>query len=96
MQLMQFNYFIETGVIEPDFETGLLRINYDRYHQMVGEFLEQVLHLQFDGDYEAADAFVKRWNYWEEKLHGRLAETINANSDYQYSMVRYGILETAE
>ncbi len=96
MQLMQFNYFIETGVIEPDFETGLLRINYDRYHQMVGEFLEQVLHIQFDGDYKAADAFVTRWNYWEEKLHGRLAETINANSEYRYSMVRYGILDTPE
>ncbi|MDJ0919147.1 MAG: hypothetical protein QNJ05_15420 [Woeseiaceae bacterium] len=96
MQLMQFNYFIETGVIEPDFETGLLRINYDRYHQMVAEFLEQVLHIQFDGDYAAADAFVTRWNYWEDKLHGRLAETINASSDYRYSMVRYGILQSPE
>ena len=93
MQLMQFNYFIETGLVEPDFETGLLRIHYDRYHDTIGKFLNQVLHVQFDGDYAEADAFVTRWNYWEDKLHGRLADIIDANSDYQYTMLRYRALE---
>ena len=90
---MQFNYFIETGLVEPDFETGLLRIHYDRYHDGIAEFLSQVLHVQFDGDYEEAEAFVTRWNYWEEKLHGRLAAAIDASSDYRYAMVRYRALD---
>ena len=93
MQLMQFNYFIETGLVEPDFETGLLRIHYDRYHDTIGEFLSQVLHVQFDGDYEEAQAFVTRWNYWEDKLHGRLADVINANAEYRFTLVRYGALD---
>ena len=71
----------------------LLRIHYDRYHDAVGEFLNQVLHVQFDGDYDEAEAFVTRWNYWEDKLHGRLADIIDANSDYQYVTVRYSAID---
>ena len=83
----------QTALRSRDPETGLLRIHYDRYHDTVSEFLNQVLHVQFDGDYEEAESFVTRWNYWEDKLHGQLAKNIDANSDYQYSMVRYRALD---
>jgi hypothetical protein len=93
MQLMQFNYFMEYGLIEPDGESALLRINYDRYHAAVSELLGEVLHIQYAGDYEAAKAFVERWNYWDEMVHGKLAERMQESTAYRYAMVRYAVLE---
>lgn len=93
MQLMQFNFFMEYGLIEPDPESGLLKINYDRYHSTVAELLEQVLQVQYSGDEELAAEFVKRWNYWDELLHGRYAEKIRAAQKYRRSIVRYAALQ---
>jgi len=93
MQLMQFNFFMEYGLIEPGSDTALLTINYDRYHEAVDELLSQVLHLQYAGDYELAKAFVRRWNYWHERVHGKLAERMQESSGYRYTMVRYAKLE---
>jgi hypothetical protein len=93
MQLMQFNYFMEYGLIEPHAESAMLRINYDRYHEAVSELLAEVLHLQYAGDYELAKAFVERWNYWEDAVHGALAERMQQGAAYRSTMVRYAILE---
>jgi hypothetical protein len=93
MQLMQFNFYMEFGLIEPSGDSALLRINYDRYHQAVGELLAGVLHLQYAGDYELAKTFVERWNYWDEMVHGRLAERMREGARYRSTMVRYAILE---
>ena len=93
MQLMQFNYFMEYGLIEPTGESALLTINYDRYHEAVGELLDEVLHLQYGGDYEQAKAFVERWNYWDDMVHGKLAERMQQSTSYRSTMVRYAILE---
>ncbi|MEM1173370.1 MAG: NUDIX hydrolase [Pseudomonadota bacterium] len=93
MQLMQFNFFVEAGLIELDFETGALTINYERYHDIVSDMLEQVLLIQYEGDDDAARAFVQRWNYWEDILHGRLARQIREQSSAQRTLVRYGILD---
>jgi len=92
MQLMQFNYYMESGLLEANPATGLLRINYDRYHEVVTDLLREVLSIQFSGDYEFADAFVKRWNYWDETLHGGLAERINNSGSYRRTLVRYRAL----
>ena len=93
MQLMQFNFFMEAGLIELDFESGALTVNYERYHDIVTDMLEQVLLIQYEGDYEAAKAFVQRWNYWEDILHGRLARQIREGTSAQRTLVRYGILD---
>ena len=93
MQLMQFNYFMEHGLIEPRGEGALLAINYERYHEVVSELLGEVLHLQYAGDYDRAKAFVERWNYWDDRVHGRLAELIQEQARYRGTMVRYAILE---
>ena len=93
MQLMQFNYFMEYGLIEPTGDSALLTINYDRYHEAVGELLNEVLHLQYGGDYERAKAFVERWNYWDDMVHGKLAERMQQSTVYRSTMVRYAILE---
>ena len=80
MQLMQFNFFMERGLLELDGASAQLVVNYDRYHDVVTEMLEQVLQIQYSGDYDAAGQFISRWNYWDEKLHGELAAKI-LNSD---------------
>jgi hypothetical protein len=93
MQLMQFNYFMEHGLIEPRGDAALLAINYDRYHEVVSELLGDVLHLQYAGDYDTAKAFVERWNYWDDRVHGRLAKLMQEQARYRGTMVRYAILE---
>ncbi|MGB5163894.1 MAG: hypothetical protein WBN61_01410 [Woeseiaceae bacterium] len=93
MQLMQFNFFMEYGLIEPDAESGLLKIHYERYHATVAELLEQVLQVQYSGDQQLAAEFISRWNYWDDLLHGRYAEKIRAAQKYRRSIVRYAVLQ---
>jgi hypothetical protein len=92
MRLMQFNFFMELGLLEPDAESGALLIHYDRYHGIVSQMLEQVLQIHYSGDYALAREFIERWNYWDEHLHGRLAERIRAAGIYRRTMVRYNAL----
>jgi hypothetical protein len=92
MQLMQFNYFMEMGLLELDGDSAGLVINYDRYHEVVTELLRQVIHVQYAGDYEAAADFVTRWNYWDEKLHGELARKIRDSGSFRRTLVRYEAL----
>jgi hypothetical protein len=93
MQLMQFNYFMEYGLIELDPGSGLLVIHYDRYDSAVTDMLALVLQQQRSGDEELAGEFVERWNYWDELLHGRLAALIRENAGYQRTLVRYSALQ---
>ncbi|MFH0946422.1 MAG: hypothetical protein V2A76_14600 [Planctomycetota bacterium] len=92
MQLMQWNYFMENGLLELIPESGKLRIDYDRYHAVVEKMLEQVLDIQERGDREAADAFIERYAVWDEDLHGKVAAAITANESYRYRLVRYGVM----
>ena len=89
MQLMQFNFFIEHGLVEPRGQAALLTINYDRYHEVVGGLLQEVLQLLYAGDYDMAKEFVSRWNYWDENLHGKLAERMQEAAGYRSALVRY-------
>jgi hypothetical protein len=93
MQLMQFNYFMEHGLIERRGDSALLAVDYERYHEVVNGLLSEVLQLQYAGDYEMAKSFVERWNYWDDRVHGRLAELMRGQAGYRGTMVRYAILE---
>ncbi len=93
MQLMQFNYYVDRGLIVLDAASGLLRVDYDRYHDVVTELLQQVLQLQYAGDYELAKQFVERWNYWEDGLHGKLAKRMLATNATRYTLVRFEALQ---
>jgi hypothetical protein len=93
MQLMQFNYFMEHGLIEPNADSGLLEINYERYHEVVTDLLRQVLHIQYAGDREQAFEFVQRWNYWDDTLHGGLAQRMRDTNAYRSTLVRYAALQ---
>lgn len=92
MQLMQFNFFMELGLLELDGASGTLIVNYDRYHDVVTLMLEQVLQIHYGGDYVQAREFIERWNYWDELLHGGLAEQMKAAGIYRRTMVRYNAL----
>jgi len=93
MQLMQFNYYSEHGLITPDPDSGLLRINYDRYPIVVRALLEKVLQVQRAGDYDLARQFVERWNYWDENMHGMLAERMLATNAPRFTLVQFKALQ---
>ena len=51
--------------------------------------LQEVLQLLYAGDYDMAKEFVSRWNYWDENLHGKLAERMQESARYRSALVRY-------
>jgi hypothetical protein len=95
MQLMQWNWFLERGVLKFDPGTAKLTIDYDRYHDAVRDLLKQVLALQEIGDRAAATAFIDRWGTWRDDLHGRIAGNIRAQQRYRYRLFTYAAADGA-
>lgn len=91
MQLMQFNWFLDRGVLVFD-PAGRLAIDDDRYHPAVEALLREVLAIQDSGDPARADEFITRWSAWDEGLHGRLAERIRDQQRYRYRLFTYAAL----
>jgi hypothetical protein len=92
MQLMQMNYFLETGLLAFDSGSGRLRIDYAKYPETVASMLERVLALQATGDKAASDAFIDRYATWTPELHERLAQGMRATEKYRYRLVTYQAL----
>ena len=92
MQLMQWNWFLDRGVLKFDPATAKLSVDYARYHDAVGEMLKQVIALQEAGDSKQAAAFVDRWGKWDENLHGKIAANIRAQQRYRYRLFTYAAL----
>jgi hypothetical protein len=92
MQLMQWNWFLDRGVLSFDPATARMRIDYDGYHAAVGNLLKEVMALQEAGDAKRAAAFVDRWGKWDDNLHGRIAANIRDQQRYRYRLVKYGAL----
>lgn len=92
MQLMQWNYFLEKGLLTFDRETKLLRINYGKYREVVRDLLEQVLRVQYEGDKAAADRFIEEYAKWDESLHGVIAANIRSRQRYRFRLFKYAAL----
>ena len=92
MQLMQWNYFLEHGLLSFDRETKLLRINYDKYRDVVRDLLERVLRVQYEGDKSAADRFIDEYAKWDENLHGAVATSIRGRQRYRFRLFKYAAL----
>jgi hypothetical protein len=92
MQLMQWNYFLEHGLLSFDRDTKLLRINYDKYRDVVRDLLERVLRVQHEGDKAAADRFIEQYAKWDENLHGAVAANIRARQRYRFRLFKYAAL----
>lgn len=92
MQLMQWNWFLEKGLLSFDADSGKLSIDYERYHDTVASMLAKVLDIQATGDKAASDAFIEQYAVWKPELHERVAEAIRARETYRYRLVRYAAL----
>lgn len=92
MQMIQWNWFMDRGVLTFDKASGELAIDYSRYHDAVSALLAEVLELQAAGDPAAATRFIDRWAVWDDGLHGVVAANIRAQQRYRFSLFRYGAL----
>ena len=92
MQLMQFNWFLDRGVLRFDPASATLGIDYGRYHDAVEALLREVLELQSAGDPQRAEAFITRWSRWNDDLHGKIAEKMREQQRYRYRLFTYSAL----
>ena len=92
MQLMQWNWFLEHGVLAFEPASGRMRNDYARYHDAVAALLREVIALQEAGDPARAAAFIEQWGGWRDELHGRVAANIRAEQHYRYRLFTYGAL----
>jgi len=92
MQLMQWNFFLENGLLSFDPATKTLHINYDKYHDVVGKMLEKTLAVQYEGDKAASDRFIDQYTKWDDNLHGVVAANIRAQQRYRFRVFKYAAL----
>jgi hypothetical protein len=91
MQLIQFNWFVDKGLIKPDPRTGRLTVDYTRYDDAVNTLLAEVLKLQQEGDKAAAAKFFDRWTSWGD-THEKLAARIRDAQGARFRIVTYAAL----
>ncbi len=92
MQLMQWNFFMENGLLKFDPSSKTLRINYDKYHEVAGKMLRKVLAVQHEGDKAATDRFIDEYTKWDENLHGVIAKNIRDRQKYRFRLFKYAAL----
>lgn len=92
MQLVQFNWFLDRGLLRADPTTARLTVDYARYADAVNSLLNEVLRLQHSGDKAAVATFFGKWTTWTPQLHDKLAERIRAAQGARFRIVRYGAL----
>jgi hypothetical protein len=92
MQLIQFNWFLERGLLSMTPGQGALAVQYDRYHDVVAALLKEALALQHAGDKAAADRFIERYTRWDPDTHEVLAARMRDAQRYPFRLVRYAAL----
>jgi len=92
MQLMQWNFFMENGLLKFDPASKTLRIDYDRYHDVVGKMLAKVLAVQYQGDKAASGRFIDEYTKWDENVHGAIAKNIRDRQQYRFRLLKYEAL----
>lgn len=92
MQLAQFNYFLENGLLSFDRASSRLTIHDDRYEPTITSLLREVLSLQHQGDNNAAGSFFDRWGAWQPDVHEKLAARMREAQGARYRLVKYGVL----
>ena len=92
MQLMQWNFFLENGLLTFDPTSKTLQIHYDKYHEVVGKMLAKTLEIQYQGDKPAADRFIEQYTKWDDNLHGVVAGKIREQQRYRFRLFKYAAL----
>ena len=93
LKLIQFNFYMEGGLLRFHSDTATLSIDYDRYHEVVGKLLAKVLDLQYRGDKAAADQFIQQYTAWDENLHEVIARKLRDVEVYRYWLLDYAVLQ---
>ena len=93
MQLMQWNFFLENGLLTFDKATGRMRVHYDKYPDTVKKLLTKVLDVQYQGDKAASDRFIEQYTSWDENLHGVIAKNIRDQQKYRFRVFKYAALD---
>ncbi len=93
MQLMQWNFFMENGLLAFDSRSGRLTIDYGKYHDVVGKLLAKVLEVQYNGDKAGSGRFIDQYTTWDEKLHGTVAKNIRDQQRYRFRIYKYSALD---
>lgn len=93
MQLIQFNWFLDKGLLTADPQTGRLTIHYDRYEDTVSSLLREVLRLQHTGDKAATAAFYAKWTKWTPELHEKLAARIREAQGSRFRLMKYAAID---
>ncbi len=91
MQLVQFNWFLDKGLLTAD-RDARLTVHYDKYPEVVTSLLTEVLKLQHEGDKAAAAAFFDKWTAWTPQLHDKLAARIRDAQGPRFRIVKYAAL----
>jgi hypothetical protein len=91
MQLLQFNWFLDKGLITAD-KNARLTVRYEKYPEVVTSLLAEVLKLQHEGDKAATAAFFDKWTKWTPELHEKLAARIRDAQGARYRIVTYAAL----
>jgi hypothetical protein len=92
MQLMQWNFFLENGLLSFDPQSKRLSIHYEKYHDVIGKMLAKVLEVQYRGDKAASDRFIEQYTTWDENLHGAVAKNIRDQQRYRFRLIKYAAL----
>jgi hypothetical protein len=92
MQLIQFNWFLEHGLLAADPKTARLKVNYEKYPEVVTSLLTEVMKLQSEGDKAATAKFFDRWTQWTPELHEKLAARIRDAQGARFRIVKYAAL----
>jgi hypothetical protein len=93
MQLMQWNFYLQNGLLSFDQSTKTLRVHYEKYHEVVGKMLQQTLEVQYQGDKANADKFIDQYATWDDNLHGVIAANIRAQQKYRFRVFKYAALD---
>lgn len=91
MQLIQFNWFVDKGLLKPDRATGRLTVDYGRYAEAVTSLLAEVLRLQQTGDKAATAKFFDRWTAWGD-VHEKLSARVREAQGARWRIVKYAAL----
>jgi len=69
---IQFNYLLEKGAIVHDAATGKFRVNFERFAPAVELLLNEILVLQAEADYPAAQALIDKYAIMPPELAAAL------------------------
>jgi hypothetical protein len=92
MQLMQWNFYLENGLLSFDPATKLMSVHYEKYHDVVRKMLEKTLAVQYEGDKAASDRYIDQYTKWDDNLHGVIAANIRAQQRYRYRLFKYAAM----